>query len=220
MKILSFDTTALSLSVALLDGQKVISQRIIRESGKQSELLIPEIEEILTDNKIWYQDLDLIAATKGPGSFTGSRIGLAVARTLKISTNIPLILLNSCEVIAHKYRKYSGRVFTILDAKGDEFFYAEFLNQISIKPPQLARTDDLLNILPQENFFLCGSGKIIAGEILKTANRKFESNDEEDEASADLVAMLAYEKFKSGESCSDNLDPIYLRSPRISKRKK
>jgi tRNA threonylcarbamoyladenosine biosynthesis protein TsaB len=96
--ILVFDTAGSNLFVALLSEEKILTQNVISESGKQAELLIPEIEKILREQKIWYQDLGLIVATKGPGSFTGTRIGLTVARTLKLATNLPLILINSDEV--------------------------------------------------------------------------------------------------------------------------
>lgn len=98
MLILAFDTSGSALSVALLSEEKILAKNIISESGKQSELLIPEIEKLLRAQKIWYQDLSLIVATKGPGSFTGTRIGLTTARILKIATNLPLILINSDEV--------------------------------------------------------------------------------------------------------------------------
>ncbi|MBU6140837.1 MAG: tRNA (adenosine(37)-N6)-threonylcarbamoyltransferase complex dimerization subunit type 1 TsaB [Proteobacteria bacterium] len=98
MLVLAFDTAGLELSVALLKEKKLLAKNTINEIGKQSELLIPEIEKILREQKIWYQDLDLIVTTKGPGSFTGTRIGLTVARIIKASTNLPLILINSDEV--------------------------------------------------------------------------------------------------------------------------
>jgi len=186
------------------DGSGIIVKSLISESGKQSEFLIPEIEKILRAQKIWYQDLALIATTNGPGSFTGTRIGLTTARTIKAAINLPLILVNSCEAIAFKYRKKSGKIFVVLDASNDEFFCAGFLAEneklIQIMKPCLAREDELPKILPQENFFLCGTknGDVVA---------------------ADLIGVLAYEKFKNGE-ISQNLDPLYLRMPRISERKK
>ncbi len=242
MKILALDTTSSTLSVALLHNNQILAKNTIYENGKQAELLIPEIEKILTQNKIWYQDLDLIAATNGPGSFTGTRIGLTVARTLKIATNLPLMLLNSCEVIAYKYRECAEKIFVVLDARADEFFYAEFERQILKQvrdddggsvysychpelvsgsvTPQLSSLDDLENILPTTNFFLCGSGKKIAAKILSEKNVKFEMSEEEDVIEADLVGLLALEKFGNSAEFSENLDPIYLRSPRISERKK
>lgn len=98
MLILAFDTAGSDLSAAILNEEKVLSKNTISESGKQSELLIVEIEKLLREQKIWYQDLDLIVATKGPGSFTGTRIGLTAARVIKAATNLPLILINSDEV--------------------------------------------------------------------------------------------------------------------------
>jgi tRNA threonylcarbamoyladenosine biosynthesis protein TsaB len=98
MFVLAFDTAGSGFSIALLNEDKVVDKNVISESGKQSELLILEIEKTLRSQKIWYQDLDLIVATKGPGSFTGTRIGLTAARTIKAATNLPLILINSDEV--------------------------------------------------------------------------------------------------------------------------
>jgi len=244
--ILAFDTSASGFSVALLANKKILSKTVISESGKQSELLIPEIEKILFQNKIWYQNLDLIAATKGPGSFTGTRIGLSVARTLKLSTNLPLILVNSCEAIAYKYREKMEKIFVLLDAKAGDFFYAEHEKQIpkqaqnegadgefraQILPyhhpelvlgsiPRLARLEDLHQIFPKEKFFLCGSGKKIAAEILEKENYDFEMSNEEDEIEADSIAILALEKFTKNNKGSKNLEPIYLRAPRITERKK
>jgi tRNA threonylcarbamoyladenosine biosynthesis protein TsaB len=224
--ILAFDTSASGFSVALLANKKILSKTVISESGKQSELLIPEIEKILFQNKIWYQNLDLIAATNGPGSFTGTRIGLSVARTLKLSTSLPLILVNSCEAIAYKYREKMEKIFVLLDAKAGDFFYAEYEKQIPKQElvlgsiPRLARLEDLHQIFPKEKFFLCGSGKKIAAEILEKENYDFEMSNEEDEIEADLIALLALEKFTKNNKGSKNLEPIYLRAPRITERKK
>ena len=213
--ILAFDTSASGFSVALLADKKILSKTVISESGKQSELLIPEIEKILLQNKIWYQNLDLIATTNGPGSFTGTRIGLSAARTLKLSTNLPLILVNSCAAIAYKYREKSEKIFVLLDAKAGDFFYAEYGKQ-----PDLARFEDLSQIFPKEKFFLCGSGKKIAAEILEKENFDFEMSQEEDKIEADLIALLALEEFTKNNRDSENLEPIYLRAPRITERKK
>ena len=225
MFTLALDTSASTLSVALLDDDKILSKNTIFESGKQSEFLIPQIEKILKENKIWYQNLSLIAATNGPGSFTGTRIGLAVARTLKLATNLPLLLVNSCEVIAYKYRKTkSEEIFVIIDAKADDLFCAKFLvkNQRieTALEPFLASVEDVIKFSPKQKFLLCGSGKKIAANILSDKKIIFEMDEEEDLIEADLVALLAYEKFCQNQKSSENLNPIYLRAPRISERKK
>lgn len=224
MRILAFSTIESSLSSALLDGEKIIAKNSIKENSKQAELLIPQLEKILRENKISYEDLDLIATSNGPGSFTGTRIGLTAARTLRLACDLPLILVNSCEVIAYKYRQISGKIFVVLDAKMDEFFCAEFFSQNQkieqVTEPRLIRLEELLDIFPNEDFFLCGSGKKIAAEILKKDGKKFQMDEEEDTVEADLIGLLAHEKFLNGEKNSDNFDPIYLRAPKISERKK
>lgn len=212
MKILAFDTTNSTLSVALLEDQKILSKNTIFESGKQSELLIPEIEKILTENNIWYQDLDLIAATNGPGSFTGVRIGLTVAKSLKIATNKPLILINALEAIAFKHRNYSGKIFVAIDAKMDEFFIASFESKNEKLEPilesQLIKQEDIKNFLPKENFLLCGSAKNLISK---------EESPHEEIVEADTVGLLALEKFKRKDDRDD--DALYLRAPRITARK-
>ncbi len=218
MLILAFDTTQSGISLALFSKQKLLAKKTISESGKQSEILIVEIEKILQENGIWYQDLALIASTNGFGSFTGVRVGLVAARIMKMATKIPLILTNSCEVIAYKYRKQIGKILVVNDASMNEFFVAEFIaenNKITQQSEAfLVKMEELREILPQQKYFLCGSGKESAAEILKC-----KVNDEKDEVDAELIGLLAYEKFLAGE-VSTSLDPLYLRMPKIEKRKK
>lgn len=224
MKILAFSTVESFLSVSFFDGKNLF-QNIINQSGQQAELLIFELEKILNQHQIWYQDLDLIATVNGPGSFTGVRVGLVTARILKLATSKPLITLNSCEVIASKYRYYNGRILVLLDAKMGEFFLGEFIikNQkvVQLAQPSLIGLEQLSEIPSKEKFLLCGSGKKIVSELLKKpglSTSNFEVSEEEDMINADLIAILAHQKFCQGEAES-NLDPLYLREPKIGKRK-
>lgn len=231
MRILAFDTTQSTLSVAILEDQETLSKSIIFESGKQSEVLIPEIEKNLRQNNIWYDDLDLIAATKGPGSFTGVRIGLSVARTLKLSTNLPLILLDSLEVLGFKYHKElskpSAKIIVAIDARMNELFIAGFSKEKDqlhqIEASQLINIDDIKNSLPEsmkkEEFLLCGNGKNILSELISKEDYSFTVSEGADNIEADLVGILAYEKFCQNKIVEDNSDALYLRDPKISKRK-
>ncbi len=221
MLTLAFDTSSNILSTALLLDNKIIDQFAILENGKQAELLVLEIEKLLKKNKIWYQDLQLIATTNGPGSFTGVRIGLTTARIIKLATNLPLALVNSNEAIAYKYRNKSGKIFSIIDARMEEFFCAEFLAKDGIlsttQEPQLLNQQQLSNFFPKDNFFICGSGKKLAENFL--SHKNYETNDDEDLLKADLIGSLAYKKFCDGEIFV-NFDPLYLRDPKIEMRKK
>jgi len=219
---LAFDTTSSALSVALLSNEKILAKNTIHESekrgGKQSELLIPEIEKILREQKIWYRDLDLIATSNGPGSFTGTRIGLTAARMFKLATNLPLILVNSCEAAAFRHRERFGEIFTLLDAGMDEFFGAKFFAENGaikeVIKPHLIRLEDLSEFLPKEKFFLCGSGKnLIDGKKFLCEFAK------EDAFEADAIGLAALEKFHAGE-ISEDINPIYLRAPKVTQRRR
>lgn len=214
--------------MALLNDDEVLAKAAVSNSNSQSELLIPEIEKILRKQKIWYQNLDLIVATNGPGSFTGSRIGLSCARIIKAATNLPLILVNGLEAMAFAHRGQNKNIFVTLDASGGEFFCAEFRESEIVQEPCLVKAEELAAIAPKKIFFLCGSGKKAAAEALSTNCRPtlvarsiagFELNEDEDVLNADLVGLLGLKKFRNGE-VSNNLDPLYLRGPRIEARKK
>lgn len=223
MKVLAFDTTN-NLSIALAEDQRIFSKIVISETGKQAELLIPEIEKILRENKIWYQDLDLICTTQGPGSFTGVRIGITAARALKLATNLPLIMPNSLETLAYKYRNSDKIIFVTIDARMDEFFVASFVSQngklLPILEPQIATPENLADLAPKENFLLCGSGKKIVCDLLLKKNLRYETAPEDESIDANLLSLLALEKFTNNKTENTNKDPIYLRSPKISERKK
>jgi len=212
MKILAFETLSSAVSTALMVDTKITSYNISSDKTKQSEILVSEIERILKENNLWYHDLDWIACSSGPASFTGTRIALACARSIRIATKIPLILMNSCEIIAHKYYGYKGEIISLIQANSEEFFFAR-----SGQEPQLVTKENLANVLPKTKFLLCGSGKKAAAQII--ANPQFEMTEEEDEIRANLIVSLALQKINNGE-VKEAIEPIYLRSPNITQRKK
>jgi len=205
MKILAFDTSNGTLSAALLEDEKILEFAHIKENGKQAEMLIPTLEAILLNNNIWYNDLNLIATTKGPGSFTSVRIGLSCARAIKLSTNLPLITIDSLFAIAYKYRAHNGKMLVAIDAKMDEFFVAEFFAEnnklLQTTESRIVNSDEFINISKQYDF-ICGNARNV-----------------QDFASADLIGLIAYEEFIEGKNNS-NVSPSYLRMPNISERKK
>lgn len=222
MYILAFDTSSNSLSIALSKDNKTLSKETISPSSNQSGLLITKIEDILEKNNITYQALNLIATTNGPGSFTGSRIGLTAARTIKLATKLPLILLDSCQIIAFKHQRElqsHQELLVTLDARSDEIFYAAYKSIAEIKSttitPQITTLHNIQDLAPRNNFFLCGSATSIVAPLLQSSS--FQNSKENDIIEADIIAHMAFEMQNRQ---STNLNPIYLRSPRITKRKK
>jgi len=225
--ILAFDTTTSGISIALNKNGDNLCIYNNSQQANHCQQLIVEIENILNQNNIWYQDLDLITVTNGPGSFTGSRIGLTVAKTIKLSTNAPLILLNCCEVIAyqnwHKLNNNLTKMLVVLDARAQEIFYCYYdysesliLNQ---NEPKIINITDIEQIIISQQILLSGSATSIVGEHLVKKNiTNFIATQDNADINAIDIAKLALEKFNS-EIKSTNLNPIYLRQPNITKKK-
>jgi tRNA threonylcarbamoyladenosine biosynthesis protein TsaB len=225
MKILAFDTTNSTLSTAILFDNKVVAQTNVTQSNKQAQMLIPSIEQCLEKAQIWYNDLDLIAFTNGPGSFTGIRIGYSCAQALKISTKLPVIGINTLETIAYHYRnacykeqKYA-KILIVNDAKLDEVFIQEFNvknNRLtSIYEPKLISIEEVVEFFPKEKFLLAGSAKNMILPFVKNINHYILSQDD-NFIDAVNIALLA--KDLSANDDNNNI-PLYIRKPKISIRK-
>lgn len=225
--ILSFDTTNETFSIAI-SGEKKIKQSFFSEtSGMQAEMLIPEIEKLLNKEKIWYSDLSGIAFTIGPGSFTGLRVGFAVAKALHIATSLPLIGVNCLEAIAYPYsqkKKYENKeILVIMDARQKNIFIQRFDSELkALTEPAIIKykSDELVNLLPKDSseFVLCGSGKGLVKDIIKDLEKSFIIEDNNDIIDAQNIAKLGMVKLNRKEFDND-VEPLYLRPPRISKRK-
>lgn len=224
MKILSFDTTNNSLSVALVFDDQVIESRSFIDNSKQSEILVPVIEECLRMAKIWYQDLDLIAVTVGPGSFTGVRIGIAAAKILRLSINKPIISLTVFSALAYKYRqgiyqnrKYK-RILVIIDAKLGEFYIQNFeVDNHKIKPikePILADSSQINDLLPKEDFLLCSNFE----NLIDLPENCLVANNVE-VIDAAVIAFLAKDIYLES-NCPGSIEPLYIRKPKIGGNKK
>ena len=101
MKVLAFDTSSKYLSVAVADDDKVLSSFHKDMGLNHCSLLIPTIDKILNKCKIELKEIDLIALSIGPGSFTGLRIGVSTAKALSLATKIPVVGVPTLDVIAH-----------------------------------------------------------------------------------------------------------------------
>jgi len=118
MKTLFISTYNDLLTIALLENNKLISIKEKKSERSHSQILIPTIEEILKDNQLKSQDLDEIIAINGPGSFTGVRLGITVAKTLAYTLNIPIKLIDTITALAISDKSLDRKLVKINDLKG------------------------------------------------------------------------------------------------------
>lgn len=122
MRVLAFDVSVTGCSVCVLDtasGETFVN-RVDTERG-QAELLIPMIGETCRQASIEMKDISCIAVTRGPGSFTGVRIGLATARSLGLALNCPVFGFSTLDVMARGYVGAAPVLFLVDTKRGDYY---------------------------------------------------------------------------------------------------
>jgi len=168
MKILAIETCSESCSVALsCNGEQ--QQQISTEPRGHADAVLPMVEHLLQQASLSLKQLDVIAFTRGPGAFTGVRIGTSVAQGLALATDLPLIAVSSLAVLAQgSYRETSQKhCLAALDARMSEVYFGVYqLNEaglmLSTEEDQVAKPE---NVLLNEEKKLLSSSKIwqIAG---------------------------------------------------------
>ena len=121
MKILSISTSSNICAVAVLEDKKLLKEYAQNNGLTHSVNLMPMIQKLLSDLQITLNDINLIVCDKGPGSFTGIRIGIATAKAFSDSVNIPAIGISSLEALA--YNVHEPQVICpMIDAKNDNVY--------------------------------------------------------------------------------------------------
>lgn len=122
-RLLIFDTSCGACSVAVRSGDRIVAERYEAMPRGQAERLLPMIEETLAAAGMAYGRLDAVGVTRGPGAFTGLRIGLAAARGLALALGVPAIGISTFEALA--VRAPAGCAVAI-DTKRNDFYCQAF----------------------------------------------------------------------------------------------
>ncbi|MCJ7841384.1 tRNA (adenosine(37)-N6)-threonylcarbamoyltransferase complex dimerization subunit type 1 TsaB [Lederbergia sp. NSJ-179] len=117
MRILAIDTSNEVLGVALLNEDTVIGEYITNMKKNHSVRVMPAIEKLLADCETQATDLDKLIVAQGPGSYTGVRIGVTIAKTMAWALNIPLVGVSSLAVLAASGRYFDGYLSPLFDAR-------------------------------------------------------------------------------------------------------
>jgi len=128
MNILVTDTSAQALTVALRTDSFFETRTSESRSLQHSERLIPTVTELCKDAGITTKDIDLLACTRGPGSFTGLRIGMAAFKGMAFALDKPLVSVSTLEVLAQCVPCFDGAIVTVIDAKKQRWYLAAFEN--------------------------------------------------------------------------------------------
>ena len=215
-RILAFDVSNNNCSVAISAGQEILAYEEDLRPSMQAEILILLIERALQSINYDYQDIDYLALTNGPGSFTGIRIGLATAEGILISTNIQGLAISNFEMSYYRLQrqvKYFDKAVIFLNAYRNQLYYQEF---------DLAGNKGnygLIDINKISNLFTDTKKKIVCtGSGTSEVYNQIEQNvnitilPRFAKINATQVCKYADEKINKGEVNQD-IGPLYIRPP-------
>lgn len=218
MNILGFDTCFPALTVAVGRGIGTCEARIASRTEPMvtghAERLMPLIGELLDEIELRIADIDRIAVTTGPGSFTGSRIGIAAARALKLAGNIPIVAFSSLRAIALSpaIMPVAGEDIAVaVDAHRGEA-YAQLIDgasRQSLNPPHTLAMDDLASLARGRPVVAVGT----AAETLALAIDRVGGpvRVQPGVILPDMVAAI--ERAAQCEPTAGAVEPLYLRPP-------
>lgn len=146
MKILSIDTSSDICSVAILEDNTVIKELHVDDIKTHSEKLMPLIKNIFDECKLSLDDIELIACSKGPGSFTGIRIGIATAKAFTDSKNMQSIGISSLDGLAHNIEN-EGLTCSLIDARNNNVYLGLFENYILKDEYKACSIDEAIDLL-------------------------------------------------------------------------
>lgn len=130
MRILAIETSAKAASCALCDGERLVAQSFQNSALTHSRTLLPMLEDMLKNCEQTLDDVELVAAANGPGSFTGLRIGVAAAKGLAWARGLPCAGCSSLESMAWGLAHLEGReILAVMDARRSQVYRARFLAQ-------------------------------------------------------------------------------------------
>src|SRR5260221_6327944 len=153
MIVLALDSSAAACSVAIRDGTgALLAHRFEAMMRGHAELLMPMVREAMTEAGVDFAALSLIAATTGPGSFTGIRVGLAASRGLALASGLPVLGVTAFDAIAAAVppSELAGRSLLVaIDSRRGDFFVQVFAADGTPRTaPSAATPDGLAGLLP------------------------------------------------------------------------
>lgn len=217
--LLNIDTALDTAIISIAASGKVLGELLNSEQRDHGAFLQPAIQSLLEKTGVDITDIDAVAVSAGPGSYTGLRVGMASAKGLCVALNKPLIALGTLEIMASNAILHLPPSFEtanllycpMIDARRMEVFtaiYDKNLNNLLV-PDALIITDDAYGKWLLKNkicFFGNGSSKLLG--VVNSSNAIFETFPNNSLA----MSKLSFEKYKIGSFAGlAYVEPLYIK---------
>ena len=217
MATLAINTASKTTAIALIKDKKILVEKSWGSENDEAEKLMPEIAKLFKKGKLEYNDIKKIIVVRGPGSFTGLRIGVTVANTIAYLQKLPVHSINTFQYLRQKNKdaKDAGLsanpkqlATALLLFAGKKEVYIQFK---ASQNPLLEKTEDAKTILKEKKI------KKIFGELLEDQKKELESKSkikfkESKQTFGEAILKTPQKEFKKDKI----VQPLYIKGPGIS----
>jgi len=171
MRILSLDTSTSCLSIAVCDDNCVLAQNTCECGRAHAELLLATLDRLLKSAGTTLREINLLAVTNGPGSFTGLRIGMAHWKGLALANSLPLMGVPTLDALARQADVHDGHVCPMIDAKMGEVYATCYRFENGVRTRERAETvgrpEAIARTLPRNTVLLGDGAALYADTIIE-----------------------------------------------------
>jgi tRNA threonylcarbamoyladenosine biosynthesis protein TsaB len=214
--MLAIETATMDAGVALHDGSTVIAELHLSMGSRHAEALLPAIEHLLFQSGRALSDLTHVVVDRGPGLFTGLRVGVTTARSLAFACDVPVVAVSSLEAVAHQAGRIGETVVSVLDARRREVYIGAY----GIEAPGVLREYFAPVVGPPAAALarlpLFDDAPIVAGDGVSTYLDECRSIGVIGSAkrpTAGSVAALGVSAVLRGTAVLEPFELLYLRAP-------
>jgi len=220
MKVLAIESASITASCAVSDGDNILGEYTLSHKKTHSEKLMPLIEDLLNELGIKLQDIDVIAVSEGPGSYTGLRIGAAIAKSMAYAADIPIANIPTIKSLAGNIYDTGKLIVPIMDAKAGRVYTGIYKwendNIVAVKEQFPCNIDELIELLNkfEETVIFNGDGSINYKNIIeeKLNREPVFAPSKFNYLNASTLAYIGLRMAENKETvAASNFKPQYLR---------
>lgn len=219
MLTLVFDTCFNKSYIVLSDNDNILNSEIIHstDSNYHSVFLIPKIRDILKKNNLQIKDMDAIGVNIGPGSFTGIRAGITIARVLAQQSDTKLVGVSSLQILS-KLNKSDKKTIVVTDARKNNVYYAEYIGDDVVQAPYLLEKDNLISKISADCVVI--SDASISTYLEQNGINHINYENSDDDLGLFLSEITRKMLLNSNEDYNwAKVKPLYIQKPSITKPK-
>lgn len=230
MIILSIDSSSKVATVALMKDEKLLSEITLNDKREHSVVLMGIIEDLLKYNDLTVNDIDGYVVSKGPGSFTGLRIGMATVKGLSFGSNKPYVSISSLDALAFSVADFDGLICPVMDALRNSVYTCLYKSNVNDDTKALSLEklidysaldlDELIELIKSKNekvmFIGDGLDKYKDYLIENCPNSYFPPNHL-NIVRASSLGELGSILLKNGVCDDPNSTPFYLKKPQAER---